>query len=166
MPEYKTFGKLQTQLGEKKAEYNAEFVYYNAIAKTYDDLKKHKDDIQKIDDALPQESDLGRIIYSLQKIATESGMMVKSLFLSKSPAGNFQGNVSGGVKDLSFSINTLGDYASLQKFIYSLERSSRIFEVTSISFGSASGQSSESSQTQFKIQQAYSFSLQIKTHSY
>ena len=31
-PEYKTFVKLQTELGEKKAEFNAEYAYFSAIA--------------------------------------------------------------------------------------------------------------------------------------
>ena len=39
VPEYKTFAKLQTELGEKKAEFNAEFDYYAAITKTFDDLQ-------------------------------------------------------------------------------------------------------------------------------
>ena len=30
-PEYKTFKKLQSELGEKKAEFNAEFDYYAEI---------------------------------------------------------------------------------------------------------------------------------------
>ena len=55
VPEYKTFGRLQTELGEKKAEFNAEYDYYAAITKTYYDLQSRKEDIRKIDDALPQD---------------------------------------------------------------------------------------------------------------
>ena len=68
VPEYKTFGKLQEELGEKKAEFNAQFDYYNAIANTYQQLQGRKDDIKKIDDALPQDPALGRVIYFLQQI--------------------------------------------------------------------------------------------------
>lgn len=160
-PEYNTFGKLQTELGEKKAEFNAEFDYYDAITKTYDDLQNHQDDIKKIDDALPQDPALGKLVYFLQEAAKENGMMIKDLFLSQSSANTAQPSVSNNVKDMVFSMDLLGDYASLENLIVSLENSSRIFEITSISFGSAGGATSGSTQ-----QQTYSFSLQVKTHSY
>lgn len=171
MPEYKTFIGLQTQLGEKRAEYQAEFDYYAAISQMYFKLQGRSDDVKKIDDALPTNPDIGGVVYNLQQAATGSGMMVKDLFLSKSSSNNAGSTGIGAdnnVKDMVFSIDLLGDYSSLEKFIVSLEKSSRIFEVTSITFGSASEASSGSSstQSQFQIQQIYSFNLQIKTHSY
>ena len=166
MPEYNTFTKLQTELGEKKAEYNAEFEYYNAIAATQADLQNHKDDIAKIDDALPTDPDLGKIVYFLQGAATENGMMIKDLFLSKSSLGNLQSNTGGKVKNLVFSIDLLGDYPSLEEFMISLEKSSRLFEITNISFGSSSQTPTEAGQSQFQIQQIYTFNLQIKAYSY
>lgn len=153
VPEYKTFGKLQTELGEKKAEFNAEFDYYAAIAKTHNDLQSRQDDIKKIDDALPQDPVLGRLVYFLQETAQKNGLIVKDLFLSQSSTSNTEANVSKRVKSIVFSIDLMGDYPSLDNFIISLEKSARIFEVTSISFDSASGP-------------PYSFSLQIKTYSY
>jgi Tfp pilus assembly protein PilO len=149
VPEYKTFEKLRAELGEKKAEFNAEFDYYAAIAKTYADLQGRKDDIKKIDDALPQDPALGKLIYFLQQTAKADGLIMKDLFLSKSSASSANADVSS-VKDVVFSMDLLGDYMSLENFIISLEKSSRMFEITNISFGSTSG----------------SFNLQIKTHSY
>jgi len=153
VPEYNTFGKLQTELGEKKAEFNAGFDYYAAITKTYFELQSRQDDVKKIDDALPQNPDFGGTIYFLQETAKENGLIVKDLFLSKSSSGIVGSNISGSIKDIVFSIDLLGNYASLENFIVSLEKSSRIFEITNISFSSASGP-------------PYNFSLQIKTHSY
>jgi Tfp pilus assembly protein PilO len=156
VPEYNTFQALQTSLGEKSAQYRAQFDYYAAIEKTYDDLQEHQEDIKKIDDALPappQDPTLSNVIYFLQETAKENGLIVKNLFLSQSSSSNAGAATTNSIKDMAFSMDTMGDYPSLQNFIISLENSSRIFEVTSISFGSASGP-------------PYSFSLQIKTHSY
>ena len=155
VPEYNTFGRLQTDLGEKTAEFNAEFDYYAAIAKTYSELQAHQDDIKKIDDALPAASypTLGGTIYFMQETAKENGLIIKNLFLSQSSSSNAGPGVSSSVKDLIFSIDLLGSYSSLENFISSLEKSSRIFEITNISFGSVPGSQ-------------YNFSLQIKTHSY
>ena len=152
VPEYNTFETLQTQLGETTAEYNAEFVYYNAIANTYDQLQSHQDDISKIDDALPQDPTLGNTIYILQEAAKQNGLILKDLSLSKS-SSNSSATSGGGVTNIVFSMDLTGNYSSLGNFIISLEKSSRIFEITSISFGSASGSVS-------------SFSLQIQTQSY
>lgn len=152
-PEYDTFGRLQTELGQKKAEFNAEFDYYAQITKIYFDLQSRKDDVKKIDNALPPSSDLGEVVYFLQESAKANGMMVKDLFLSKTSTNVAETKV-GGVKDIVFSIDLIGDYSSLESFIISLEKSARIFEITTITFGSESELSSKS------------FSLQIKTHSY
>src|ERR1035437_8942313 len=74
MPEFKTFGELQTQLGEKKAEYGAEFDYYAAVQRTYFDLQGRQDDIKKIDDSLPQDPSLGRLVYFIQQAALSNGL--------------------------------------------------------------------------------------------
>ncbi len=173
VPEYKTFASLQTELGEKKAEFNAEFDYYASITRIYYDLQGRQDDIKKIDDALPSDPDLGRIVYALQQFATENGLVVKDLFLSKSSSGT-KTKIGSTIKDLIFSADLLGSYPALENFIVSLEKSARIFEVTSISFGSGNTGVSQPSQSQSSVvsqqvqqaQQAYSFNLQIKTHSY
>lgn len=166
MPEYKIFRSLQAQLAEKTAEYNAEHDYYATISRVYFDLQSKKDDIKKIDDALPSDPNLGKLVYFIQRAASESGLMVKSLFLSKSSQVSTQNtkNAVNTIKEISFSTNMLGDYHSLQSFLIALERSARLFEVTNISFGSASQIPQESGQ--FQAQQTYSFSLEIKTHSY
>lgn len=161
VPEYKTFRQLQTELGEKKAEYNAEFDYYAAISKTYFELQSRKGDIQKIDDALPGNPNFGQLVYYFQKTASENGLLVRDLFLSKSAQNNTGEKAS--VKDLVFSMDLMGNYPSLENFMVALENSSRLFEITSISFGSGAVQTAQS---QFQTQQISSFSLQVKTHSY
>ena len=153
VPEYNTFGKLQTQLAEKTAEFNAQYDYYDAITKTYDDLQKHQNDIAKIDDALPQDPTLGKLVYFLQETGKENGLIIKDLFLSKSSPSNTETNITNSVQDIVFSIDLLGGYPSLEGFMASLEKSSRIFEITNISFGSVT-------------KPPYDFNLQIKTHSY
>ncbi len=162
MPEYNTFKNLQLELGIKTAEYNAEKDYYAAIQKTYFDLQQKQDEIKKIDDALPQEPSVGKVIYFLQNASAENGMMIKSLSLSKASSGN---SAVKNINEISFSLDMLGDYSSLEKFMVSLEKSARIFEITNISFSSSPAQATQSSQ-QFQLEQSYDFNIQIKTYSY
>lgn len=164
-PEYRTFKQLRADLGQKIAEFNAEYDYYAQIAKTYLTLQARKDDLQKIDDALPKDPNFGKLVYYFQKTAAENGMIIKDLFLSKSSLAN-PSNKKSNINDIVFSMSLLGDYSSLGNFLASLEKSSRIFEVTNISFASESQTKIPSPLAQFQIQQIYTFNLEIKTHSY
>ncbi len=158
VPQYHTFVKLQNNLAEKRAEEKAQREYYVEIAKTHNDLYEHKDDIKKIDDALPKDPALAKLLYYIQDTAKKNGIMVKDLFLSKSSLANQREGVTYNIKEIVFSTNVLGSYVSLGNFLSALENSARIFEVTTISFGS--GSSSKSGVI------SQNFSLQIKTYSY
>ena len=168
LPEYKAFGRLQVELGEKTAEYNAQVDYYATIESVYADLQGHQEDIKQIDNALPTEANLGKLIYYIQDSAKGSGILIKSIFLS-SPGGGANSS-KDKAKELSFSVQIVGDYVSLYNFIVSLEKSARIFEITNITFGAASGApeaaTQSQGQSQFQMQQTYNFSMQIKTYSY
>jgi len=178
IPEYNNFKALQLDLGKKIAEYEAKFDYYTAISKTYNELQEHKEDIKKVDDALPENPAFGGVVYFLQQAAKDNGLIVKNLFLSKLSSNNndqiasAESNNAKVVKDIIFSLDLLGNYPSLQNFIVSLEKSSRIFEVTNISFVSSSPSKpgsvakKSSQQAQLQTQQSVNFSIQIKTHSY
>ncbi len=164
-PQYEVFKGLRQNLAEKRAEYNAQLDYYTTIAKVYDQLKSRTEDIAKIDDALPTNSELGQVVYFFQKTAAENGIVIKNLYLSKTGNANSKSNV----KEIVFSLDLLGNFSSLKSFMFALEKSARLFEVVSISFGSSYASqnlSSMSSASQFQSEQMASFNLQIKTQSY
>ena len=173
-PEYRTFKKLQSDLGEKKAQYNAEFNYYAEITKKYYELKNLESDLKKIDTALPEDSNLGKLIYYFQKTAGDSGMLIRNLFLSSTTKSSdvSKSKNGGNINELVFSMDVMGSYSSLGIFLASLEKSDRIFETTSISFqtevsaGSLQSSSQNPPSGQFQTQQIYNFNLQVKTHSY
>jgi Tfp pilus assembly protein PilO len=175
MPSYRAFKKNQGELSYKKAEYVAKRDYYADITNLPYALQSRKDDIEKIDDALPVGSNFGQLIYYFQKQAADSGLIMKGLFISQSSLANVK--KSGG--EISLSISLMGFYSALENFLTNLESSSRLFEVTGMSFGSSSPASSTTTstskssstsssvaETQFEGDGPRSFSLQIKTHSY
>jgi Tfp pilus assembly protein PilO len=169
-PEYNTFKVLRQELGEKRAEYNAKFEYYSAISKAYQDLQTRKDDLKKIDNALPLDSNLGYLVYFFQKKAEESGIIIDNVYLTKANKPT-----EGQIGEIVFSMSLSGNYNSLENYIISLEKSSRIFEVSTISFNYASEtQNGSSSSTKGALpaiggvqsSQPYSFNLEVKTYSY
>jgi Tfp pilus assembly protein PilO len=163
VPEYRTFKKLQNEIAQKEAEYNAQFSYYAEVTQKYFELQGRKEDLKKIDDALPETPNLGKLVYYFQKAASENGMVLGNLSLSSSPSG---GSSSGGIKQVIFALHLVGSYKSLGGLIASLERSSRIFEVTSISFGGAGTSQSSSDSNQFRSPETYTFTMQVRTNSY
>ncbi len=160
-PEYQKFRKLQIDLGIKKAEYTAEFEYYAQISKIYHELKTHEEDLKIVDSALPSDPNLGKLIYFFQNQTEKNGLILKSIFLTKSSASSTKNTK----KELSFSLSFMGTYSSLENFISSLEKSARIVEITNISFGSG-GKLESSGQTQFQSVDNFSFSMQVKTNIY
>ncbi|HCC60060.1 MAG: hypothetical protein A2402_01355 [Candidatus Staskawiczbacteria bacterium RIFOXYC1_FULL_37_43] len=177
VPQYNVFKDLRVELGKKKAEYNAEYEYFSEIAKNYSQIQALEQDIEKIDDALPIGYNFGNLIYYFQNQALADGMIIKSMFLSKSSSAgakktNYSYESESGeskmpqMNEIGFSLNMTGSYSSLENFIVSLEKSARLFEVKNISFGaSAASQGAEQSQ-QFQMQEIYNFNLEVLTHSY
>ncbi len=161
-PQYQRFKELQTDLGMKRAEFNAEFEYFSEITKTYFDIQERKEDIKKIDDALPAEPNLGKLVYFLQKKTIENGMLIKNLFLTK----NYTPSEEGGPSEIVFSLNVMGSYSALGNFLASLEKSDRLFEVANISFSSAASAGGAASSSPQPQQEIYSFNLEVKTHTY
>ncbi|MBI2053736.1 MAG: hypothetical protein HYT36_00155 [Candidatus Staskawiczbacteria bacterium] len=164
VPKYNEFKDLQIELGEKKADFVAKYDYFSEITKVFYELENHKEGIKVIDDGLPDNPSFGRLFYFFQKKARENGLVVKDLLLAKyspvSPGSN--------VKEIAFSINISGSYPALKNFIVSLEKSARLFEITSISFSSPTNSFLRPLQPspKFQIQQTYSFKMEVKAHSY
>ena len=155
MPEYNTFKDLRFELGKKRAEYNAEYEYFSAIANIYNEIRGRKESLEKIDDALPGGSNFGNLVYYFQNQASADGLIIKSLSLSKSSSPNTsKSSPSSGsdsdkayqqqinMSDIAFSLNLMGSYSALENFMVSLEKSARLFEIKTISFGSQSAQQS------------------------
>jgi Tfp pilus assembly protein PilO len=115
--------------------------------------------VAKVDSALPSDPELGSLVYYMQDQASKSGLVLRSLFLSK-VSGSAAKNT---VKDLTFSLNLTGNYASLSQLISYLENSARIFEIENINFGSGDTTRDTSQFAQDKI---FNFTIQVKTHTY
>jgi len=158
-PEYRNFKSLQSELGIKKAEYNAEYEYYSQIVQNYYNIQNNSEKIEKIDIALPSNPVLADIVYYVQDQASKNGLILKSIFLTKVPSMSDEDSI----KNVGFSLSLLGNYKSLESFLNSLEKSSRLFEMDGISFGSGSASTQS---TQFQSEDVFQFSMQITTYAY
>ncbi|MEK7080314.1 MAG: type 4a pilus biogenesis protein PilO [Patescibacteria group bacterium] len=157
-PKYHLFKEFQQKIGEEQAAYDAKFAYYSEIDNVYQQIQAKKDIVDKIGSAIPSNVAYGPLVYFFQKKAMENGMIVRGLFLTKAAPVN----PDSALKEIGFSLDVLGSYSALKSFMASLEKSSRLFEVANISFGS----SGVSSAGQLQALQIYPFKLEVKTYSY
>jgi Tfp pilus assembly protein PilO len=169
VPKYYEFRDFQKRLGEVEAEYNGKFAYYSEVSKIFRQLEDRKESLEKINNAIPSKPQLADLLYYFQQTGTDSGMIVKNIFLTKiSPIASESKASGNSVNEIIFSVDVAGSYRSFKNFLFALENSSRLFEVGNLGFGSSVSSKSALSESadRTSTQQAFSFKLEIKTHSY
>ncbi|MBI1866391.1 MAG: type 4a pilus biogenesis protein PilO [Candidatus Staskawiczbacteria bacterium] len=168
-PKYYEFRDFQVKLGNAQAEYNGKFAYYSEVVRIFSELENSKESLDKIENAIPLKSQLADLIYFFQQKSTESGLIAKSILLTKFSPVTSESNM----KEIVFSLDLLGNYQSLKNFLSLIEGSSRLFEVNNIFFGSQATNQPPTTPISQPLpanaslaQESYSFRLEIKTHSY
>lgn len=157
LPKYEEFKGLLTKMGEKEAEFEGKNAYFIEVTRIHKELMLYKENLEKIDAALPQKFSLATVVNFLYKKSSESGLIFRSVSVNKAS----KVGADTGVKEINISLQVLGSYTSLEKFINSLENSARLIEGENISF-SVTKPTIQNPQPQ----QSYPISLEIKVYSY
>jgi Tfp pilus assembly protein PilO len=92
-------------------------------------LKNYQDSISKIDFALPEDPKIFSLFNFLQKISSQSGLLVEEI-------GSISSEQKGDLKKWTGTFHFKGDYLSFKNFISSLEKSSRLIKVEKITMKS------------------------------
>ncbi len=166
IPEYQQSQDLELSLAQKSAQYDSQSAYYQNIASLQNSLTQRKEALDKINSSLPDTFQLAPLTYFFQQKSKETGSTLKSVvFLDSEPqtaATQPATSAPKKVRSISFSIDLIGSYQSLKSFLVALEKSSRIFEVDTVSFASIKDQQG----TAPSQNQTYDFKLAVKTYSY
>ncbi len=160
MPKYQKYNESQKSLVQKQVEYSTKAAYYANIEKLIGNIQSKKDGLQKIDSALPPRFYFAPLVYFFGAKGLENGVTVKSItFSSIAPP-----TLSQTPSSIAFKINVSANYEHFKKFLASLDRSARLFEVNAISFSaSANAGSAKQSKDQNAI---YDFNLDMQTNTY
>mgnify|MGYP003393844967 CR=1 FL=1 len=158
LPKYQESKNMELTLYQKQVQYESRFNFYSKLEDILASIEQNKDALDKINSALPKEFSLANVVYFFNQKADESGLSLKSIGFSEQNLTSSQKNTQN-INDVLFAVNLSGSYDGLKEFLYSVESSSRIFEVNSIAFSSGQGTEAISSK-------GYDFSLIIKTHTY
>ena len=176
MPKYQESGELQMNLTKTQIEYDSQSDHYIKLLSIIKNIEERDDLLEKVDSALPSNFSLSSVMYFLQTKAIESQLTVKSVTFSgvygqilqtnfneqttNLPAANGVAVQGSGIKSVVLSVNLSGSYQGLKNFLYSLDRSARLFQVETISFAPL-----KSSLDQGQPQ-TYDFKLEVKTYTY
>jgi Tfp pilus assembly protein PilO len=157
LPKYYEFQNLLTELGKKQAEFSAKSAYFIEVTRVHKELMLYKDDLEKIDTALPQKFSFSKILSFLNKKSSESGLILQSASVNKAAVVG----AGTGIKEAKLSLQILGSYTSLEKFISSIENSARLIEGENVSFSIATPTVDNPVPSQ-----SYPITLSIKVYSY
>jgi len=158
-PKYQDFIDLRKKIEGKKIELKTQANYFEDLQKISKELKKYQSQISKIDSALPEKISLPEVLNFLQKISSQSGLLLKNISPTKialeveKPKEEEIKIIKGpGIKETKINLSLTGDYPSFKNFLSLLEKSARLFEIESISLSSD--------------KEGLNFDLKIKVYSY
>jgi len=117
---------LNSELLQKKREFENLDKYFQEILKTLEKLKNYQEDISKIDAALPQDPSIPSLFDFLQKSSSQSGILLKNI-------GSINASEKGKLKKWTINLQLEGNYPSFKDFLSMLERSARLIKVEKIS---------------------------------
>ena len=151
-PEYQSFQTLQVNIEEKNIELQSKEEYFSQIAEVSLQLEQYESELAKIASALPLETSLSSLFNFLQSTAAQTGLVLEEITLSAITSPQKK---KDSLKEIHVNLSMLGSYSALKDFLLTIEASSRIIEVESISFESPED-----------LTEPFTFIVEIKTYSY
>lgn len=104
------------------------------LLSTYNSISKP--DLDKLNQVIPQSTDIGNILISLEKIAQDRGIRLRKAEFKADQEDDIKtiqaSNPMFNIIDISFVVSA--SYDSFKSFLDALEKNSRILDVTNISF--------------------------------
>ncbi len=150
LPRYQDLRVLEKEIEIKETELSKREERINELRNLEEKLKIYQDQLAKIDSAMPTDVDLPALFDFLQKTASQSGLVLKTISHSSArPLTDFP-----GLSETEVSLTLSGAYDSLKFFLPALETTARMIETQSVTFSSDPEDGPEE------------FNLTIKVYSY
>jgi Tfp pilus assembly protein PilO len=148
-PNFEKYQRENLKVGMKKQELEYQKDYFSRLKEIDSRMIGYEEALSKIEISFPDYFSIPEFFSNIQRIASQSGLVVGSL--SESSVGNTK--EKGNIKKRVFSLALSGSYQGFKNFISSVENSSKLIEIESFDFSEI-----EEGTNNFK--------LTISTHSY
>ncbi len=125
---------LRQDIKEKRAELQSKATYLATLTQLSQKVNEYKAPLDKIDSAVPDSPELPTLFSFLQKVASQSGLVLTGLDVVLTPVGGSPKSAIVGlaIKETHLNLILSGSYPALKNFLSTLEKSSRLIEVESI----------------------------------
>jgi len=124
-PKQTSLSTLNSELLQKRQEFETSDRYFQEILKTSERLKNYQEEISKVDSALPEDPSIPSLFNFLQKSSAQSGLLLEKI-------GSISVKEEGKLKKWATTLQLKGDYSSFKNFISILEKSARLIKVEKI----------------------------------
>ncbi len=125
-PKQVSLSTLNSELLQKKQEFESSDRSFQEILKTSERLKNYQEEISKVDSALPEDPSIPSLFNFIQKSSSQSGLLLENI-------GSISVKEEGKLKKWTTNIKLKGDYSSFKNFVSILEKSARLIKVEKIS---------------------------------
>jgi len=157
-PRYQEAKAFQEKVSERQTELAYREQYVISLDEAEKSLERYKEEFSKVNSAIAAKPDVPSMFNFLERSSFQNGLIIKNL-------GSFSLSPVLGKEKLNaivLNFSTSGSYSSLKNFLHTLEKSSRLIDVETVSLASESvkeepGVAKES---------LYSLSFRIKVYSY
>ncbi|MDD5144676.1 MAG: type 4a pilus biogenesis protein PilO [Candidatus Pacebacteria bacterium] len=150
IPKINELAKIQKDIKEKGSLITREKEHFTNLKEIDQKLAEKGEEMAKIGLALPDSPDIPSLFDFIQKTASYSGMVLEGLG-DYTVSNSLQGEK---IRETVFSIQVSGSYEDFKNFLSSLENSSRLINVDSISFNAKEEEENN-----------FSFNLSLETFS-
>jgi Tfp pilus assembly protein PilO len=123
---------LRSQITQVKAELDNQNKYVQQLKTIEQMMEEQKELVSKVDSALPSGPDTPSLLKLLDEISTQTGVTLEGINLQQGAVG--QGGEQEKVKVYSLGLNISGSYFAFKNFLFALERSARLVDVTQTDF--------------------------------
>lgn len=162
-PKYQDLQVWQTNVSQKETELDDTKKYFGEIERIYQELDSLEKSLSVIEGALPDRYSVPSIFHYLQNRASSNGLVLKEISLeeivesSKKPA----------LKEIKISMSLGGRYQpSFTKFLETIEKSARLFEIENIAFSAPLSEIKDESEEPKPPEESFDFHIELKTHGY
>lgn len=142
-PKYGMVRVLQHDVNQNRVELKERQTYFDNLKSTLREINEYKESLTKIDSSLPSGISVASLLYFFQARASENGLILVSInpavgpnlgpISSQQSAAGQAEKTAARFKEAYFALSLKGSVPSLENFLKSVEKSSRIIDVAIVS---------------------------------
>lgn len=156
-PTLGTIAQLRTEIEQKKELVSKLQSKNNTLQSAKEQYAREEENIQLLSQALPPTADLVSALKTLEKIATDSNVVIRSMSVRQVPDETSELPTAQSAQKLNLpvTVSVVGRYADIRRMVENLSASRRTYDVVAISFSLEESRDTQALQASLSINAPY-----------